>query len=278
MARIGMVNYINTAPIYEVWKEQVHRPDWLVTEAPPVELNRLLAAGELDLGFVSSIEYAVRPQQYRIMADLSIAATGPVGSVFLFSSVPPEQLDSRPVLLTGQSDTSVRLLQIILEDFFAVRPQYLRGDISAPQPQDHDHGERPEAVLAIGDDALRLAMEKQYPVQLDLGEFWHRHTDLPFVFAVCAVREDFLQAEPAAAREIHQALLTCRDQGLARLPAISRQAARRIPMDKDACLCYLQAMEYDLDPRKQQALEEFFTRLLAHGKADSKALPLKIMQ
>ncbi|MBW2329001.1 MAG: ABC transporter substrate-binding protein, partial [Deltaproteobacteria bacterium] len=104
MARIGMVNYINTAPIYEVWKEQVDRPDWQVIEAPPSNLNRMLAADELDLGFVSSYEYAVRPEKYRILSDLSISATGPVGSVFLFSTTRPEQLDDKLVFMTGQSD------------------------------------------------------------------------------------------------------------------------------------------------------------------------------
>ncbi|CAK8719625.1 MAG: hypothetical protein D3917_09395 [Candidatus Electrothrix sp. AX5] len=31
VSRIGMVNDINTALIYEVWKEQVYRPNWPVT-------------------------------------------------------------------------------------------------------------------------------------------------------------------------------------------------------------------------------------------------------
>lgn len=276
MVRIGMVNYINTAPIYEVWKEQVRRPDWVVTEAPPSELNRMLAAGELDLGFVSSYEYAARPEQYRIMADLSISATGPVGSVFLFSSVPPEQLEGRQVLMTGQSDTSVQLLRIILEDFLLVRPEYISGEVFGARTSDNE----PAAVLAIGDEALRMAVEKssRYPVQVDLAEFWHRETGLPFVFAVCAVREDFLFTAEATARELHQALIDCRDQGLRRLPEICERAARRIPMDRDACHRYLLAMEYDLGPSKQRALNEFFTRLIRHGEANGRALPLKIFQ
>ncbi|MCI5212406.1 MAG: ABC transporter substrate-binding protein, partial [Candidatus Electrothrix sp. ATG2] len=167
MARFGMVNYINTAPIYEVWKEQVHRPDWPVTEAPPAQLNRLLAAGELDLGFVSCYEYAARPEQYRIMADLSISATGPVGSVFLFSSLPPEQLDQKQILMTGQSDTSVWLLRIILEDFFSIKPEYISGEVFASRTPEQE----PAAALAIGDEALRLATDKAspYPVRLDLA-------------------------------------------------------------------------------------------------------------
>jgi chorismate dehydratase len=276
MARFGMVNYINTTPIYEVWKEQVQRPDWPVTEAPPAQLNGLLAAGQLDLGFISCYEYAARPEQYKIMADLSISATGPVGSVFMFSSVPPEQLNGKKVLMTGQSKTSVWLLRIILEDFFSVSPEYTSGEIFAKRRPE----EEPAAVLVIGDEALRLATDtaSPYPVRLDLAEFWNQQTGLPFVFSVCAVREDFLATAEDTARELHQTLLSCRDQGRKRLPELSKRAARRIPMDPTACLHYLQAMEYDLGPAKLEALEKFFSRLIRHGAASKNALPLKIFQ
>ncbi|WP_456385517.1 menaquinone biosynthetic enzyme MqnA/MqnD family protein [Desulfolithobacter sp.] len=272
MARIGMVNYINTAPIYEVWKEEVARSDWVVTEAPPSTLNRLLAAGELDLGFVSSFEYAARPSRYRILADLSISATGPVGSVFLFSTVPPGALDGQLVLLTGQSDTSVSLVKIILEEFIGVRPEYMVGEVYGPHRDDAGvHG-----VLAIGDEALRLRLENSYPYQTDLAEFWNNQTGLPFVFAVCAIRESFLQQSEQTAREIHHSFLACRDRGLARLPEICDRVARRIPMDCEACSRYLRAMEYDLDESKQEALKRFFSLLIARGEADPQALPLKI--
>ena len=272
MARIGMVNYINTAPIYEIWKEQVDEADWHVVEAPPTSLNQMLAADELDLGFVSSYEYAARPDRYRILADLSISATGPVGSVFLFSKVAPEDLDGQSVLMTGQSDTSVSLVKLILEEFFSVKPIYFRGEVFAERTADQE----PAAVLAIGDEALRLRFEDRYPLQLDLAEVWHKETALPFVFAVCAVREEYLQNHADEVRRIHQTLLTCRARGLARLPEICELVARRIPMDCDACSSYLHAMEYDLQHIKQQALERFFTLLIERGEADAHALPLKI--
>jgi chorismate dehydratase len=269
-----MVNYINTAPIYEVWKEQVNRPDWQVIEAPPSSLNRMLAADELDLGFVSSYEYAARPWKYRILADLSISATGPVGSVFLFSTLPLEELENKLVLMTGQSDTSVCLVRIILEEFLGVRPRYTSGEVfGAPVP-----GNEPAAVLAIGDEALRLKVENRYPVRVDLAEVWNKKTGLPFVFAVCAVREEFLGRQADTAREIHQTFLDCRRLGLEQLPEICDRVARRIPMDCEACSLYLRAMEYDLGPAKQAALERFFTLLIDRGEADKAALPLKIFQ
>ncbi len=272
MARIGMVNYINTAPIYEIWKEEISEPDWQVIEAPPSRLNRMLADDALDLGFVSSIEYAARPNRYQILADLSISATGPVGSVFLFSTIAPEELGGKPVLLSGQSDTSVCLLRIILEEFFSIQPDYFRGEIFARRPNEPD----PAAVLAIGDEALRLRVGQKYPIQLDLGQVWHENTALPFVFAVFAVREKYLQDKTEEVRRIHQALLTCRNRGLGRLPEICERVAPRIPMKMDVCSSYLQAIEYDLQDMKQQALERFFTLLIKRGEAESRALPLKI--
>jgi chorismate dehydratase len=268
---IGMVNYINTAPIYEEWKARAIPADWQVTEAPPSTLNRLLAADRLDLGFVSSHEYATRPEKYRVLADLSISATGPVGSVFLFSSLPPEELGGRPVLLTGQSQTSVALVKIVLEEFIKVQPHYRTGEVFA----DGQCARDVSAVLAIGDEALRLHAEGIHPYRLDLADIWHRITGLPFVFAVFAVREEFIQNHPATLRQVWQTLIDCRDKGRERLAEISRLVAPRIPMDEAACCDYLRRIEHHLGPDHRKGLELFFTFLVRRGEVAGNALPLK---
>jgi chorismate dehydratase len=270
--RIGMVNYINTAPIYEEWKARPIPADWQVTEAPPSTLNRLLAENGIDLGYVSSHEYAVRPERYRILADLSISATGPVGSVFLFSSLPPEELGGRTVLLTGQSQTSVALVKIVLEEFSNVRPRYRVGEVCAGGQRDPDIS----AVLAIGDEALRLHTGRMYPYQLDLADIWYKATGLPFVFAVFAVREEFVKNHPSTLRQVWQTLIDCRNRGRERLPEISRAVAPRIPMDEAACNDYLDKIEHQLSPTHQKGLELFFTYLVRRGEAPDNALPLKI--
>lgn len=267
---IGMVKYLNTAPIHEKWKQTVHRPDWTMIEAAPSVLNRMLDQGGIDLGFVSSFEYAASPERYQIMAGLSISANGPVGSVFLFSHLPMEQLDRAPVLLTSQSQTSVSLVKIILEDFHGVRPRYAQGDVLL-DCQDY------QAVLAIGDDALRLVDSSTYLYQFDLGDIWKRHTGLPFVFAVCAVRNDFAASHPEQLSAIHRELLRCRDEGKADLPEICRISALRIPMSEKKCYEYLTAIEYDLEAKKRKALESFFTYLIKRGEVSPRALPLKIL-
>ncbi len=270
-ARIGMVNYINTAQIYEQWKKDVSDPDWIVTEAPPSTLNHLLAEDRLDMGLVSSYEYAVRPEKYRILADLSISATGPVGSVFLFSNERPETMSGKLVLLTGQSETSAALVKIVLEEFYSTSPRYITGDISSPEQYSQDIS----AVLAIGDDALRLREEKRYSRQLDLADIWNRHTGLPFVFAVFAVNEHFAGSSPAVLKKIWQTLIHCREKGKERLHEISLTVARRIPMDVESCYRYLSNIEHNLNKNHQLALEKFFQYLIERGEVSATALPLK---
>ena len=271
-ARIGMVNYINTAPIYEIWKEKELPANWQIIEGQPRQLNELLLANEIDMGFVSAFAYALHPERYQIFAGLSISATGPVGSVFLFSRVPVQELDGQKVMLTMQSDTSIRLVQIILEEFYRIQPEYSTGAVYGPDSA----AAEAQAVLAIGDDALRISRENTYPVHLDLGEAWMRQTGLPFVFSVCVVREDFIQEQPEEARRIREMLLACRREGGTRMAEICQTVSDRIPMEHAACTRYLHAIEHDLTPIKIKALETYFSYLIARKEVPATALPVKI--
>lgn len=275
-ARIGMVNFINTAPLYEKWQQLVKRPDWQVTEAPPTTLNRMLYNNELDLGFVSSHEYAAHPHLYKLLPGLSISATGPVGSVFLFSKKDPELLAGETVLLSSLSQTSVSLVKIILEEYYQVVPTYLSGTITSDGklPQDAE-GKDIQAVLAIGDNALRLRESDLFPVKLDLSEVWQKMTGLPFVFAVWAVREEFCRKDPENIAQIQHELLRCIEEGKRDLQAICNIVAPRIPMATNDCFDYLCGMEYDLDADKLKALEVFFDYLIERGEVSAKALPVK---
>ncbi len=239
-------------------------------EAPPAVLNRKLASGEVDLGFVSSYEYGARPDRYKILSGLTISANGPVGSVFLFSHLPMDQLDGARVLLSAQSETSVNLVKIILEEYYKVRPQYETGDVLSAKHKNF------KAVLAIGDDALRLVDSSVFLYQFDLGDIWKRETGLPFVFSVCAVREEFCAEQPEMLSDIHRELLRCRDEGKDDLRAICGMAAPRIPMTEKRCFEYLSAIEYDLGSQKRKALEIFFEHLIKRGDIPKNAVPLKI--
>ncbi len=269
--RIGMVNFINTAPLYDVWQRTVNRPEWNVVEASPTVLNSMLYANELDMGLVSSQEYAAHPQDYLILDDISISASGPVGSVFLFSRCEPNLLAGRTLLLSGQSQTSVSLVKIILEEFYHVLPNYEVGSVLGAQ-ENKDIW----AVLAIGDEALLLLQNKTYPHMVDLSKLWYEKTSLPFVFAIWAMREEFCSKNPELVMEIHRELLRCKNKGKQDLKNISKRVAPRVSMDAEACYEYLRDIEHDLCPDKKKGLVRFIEYLIERGDGVAEALPLKI--
>jgi chorismate dehydratase len=269
--RIGMVNFINTAPLYDVWLRTVDRPEWNIVEAAPAVLNRMLYADQLDMGLVSSQEYAAHPENYILLDDISISASGPVGSVFLFSKCAPEDLTDKLVLLSGQSQTSVSLVKIILEKFYNVVPWYEVG--SALEAQ---HNSDISAVLAIGDEALILAQNGIYPHKIDLGKIWYKETSLPFVFAVWAMREEFCRNNPGIVREVHDELLRCRKEGQKDLKNISKRVGPRVSMDAESCYEYLSGIEHDLNLEKKKGLIRFIEYLIEKGEGVPEALPLRI--
>jgi chorismate dehydratase len=96
----------------------------------------------------------------------------------------------------------------------------------------------------------------------DLGEAWRAWTGLPFVFAVWAARRD---ADRAAVRDVHRALLASRKWGLAHLGDLAAQAAAATGVDRAACAEYLSGLDYSLSCRHLAGLTDFLRRLAARG-------------
>src|SRR5881396_3550133 len=249
--KIGRIGYINCAPVYGAIDRGIVRlphGGQLVT-GTPVELNDLLAAGELSLSVISAIEYLRHSKDLVLLPDLAISCDGPVRSVALFSRRTVGQLDGWTVLLSASSRTSVALLELLCRDVWKVRPHFAEaraeaGDLESLAGLPHD------AVLVIGDAALLLAARHAYPHRYDLGEEWKRWTGMPFVFAVWAARRS---SDPARVRRIHKALLAARDWGLAHLDLLAEAAARATGLD------------YALTASHLAGLTDFFRRLAARG-------------
>ena len=174
--RIGAVSYLNTKPL-------VHRLDELAPEAVvsyevPSRLSTALAAGELDVALVPSIELASHPE-WTIVSDACIGCCGPVLSVKLAFRVPPDQV--RSLALDEGSRTSAVLSQVLLHDLHGVQPQLT----SLPIGCDLGDSEA-DAVLVIGDRAIRTD-ESCFDQVWDLGDRWCRWAELPFCVRRCGL-------------------------------------------------------------------------------------------
>ena len=261
--RVGKVSFINTLPIFYPLESGAIRHDFQIIEGTPVELNGLLAAGKLDLGLVSSVEYGRRFERYLLLPDLSISCKTKVCSVLLLSRVALEELNGQEILLTPKSDTSVALLKLLFSRRFSLQPRYRVADY-------HLSGSRwPDgaaAVLAIGDDALQLRKNPEVKMALDLGAAWHDWTGCPFVFAVWALRSETLAQRDGEVHRAHATLLQARDYGLRHLDKVSEPFDQCTWFSQKECNHYLQTIEYDLDVDKQAGLMLFFDMLCEMGE------------
>src|SRR6185369_16370704 len=97
MLRIGRIEYANCTPIFHALQKQFPDSNYCYIGGVPAQLNALLASGGIDFCPSSSIAYALKPERYLIIPNISISSCGPVKSVLLFSSKPIEDLNGRNV-------------------------------------------------------------------------------------------------------------------------------------------------------------------------------------
>ncbi len=251
--RIGQIEYANCTPIFAALKGRFACENYRFVGGVPTELNALLARGEIDVCPSSSIEYGKHPGSYLIMPDISISADGPVKSVLLFSRRPLEELDSRTIGLTTESETSVNLLRIILAKSFNFRNVFERTPLPLSEAL-----QQFSALLLIGDAALREGMGNSGLFVYDLGELWRSFTGLPFVFALWMVTRDAAERKREEVLAFSTALRAARRYAYDSYETIADQCAERQWMGGDALVDYWRTISYDLSPRHVEGLTRFF--------------------
>jgi chorismate dehydratase len=177
--RVGRIPYANLVPIFHGLATGDVPGGVSFVDGHPSELNRKLRDGDLDLAPSSSIEYAVHPDRYLLCPDISISSKRRVMSVLLLSNGPLRRLPPDPIAVTGSSDTSITLLEILLRESLGRKNLLVRTELPAREAL-----RRYPAHLVIGDEAIRAAVDRVAPHVTDLGEWWWRETGKPFVFAL----------------------------------------------------------------------------------------------
>ena len=249
--RIGAVRYLNSKPL-------VHRLDEFAPQAEivydvPSRLADRLAAGELDVGLIPSIEF-FRGRGYTIVPGLAVVSDGPVDSVKLFCRKP--LTDVRSLALDEGSRTSQALARILLSECYGVRPSI------EPLGLDCDETDtRADAVLLIGDRAMK-AETADFPFVVDLGHEWSRWTGLPFVYAFWAVRSG------VDLGGVDRALKRAKEAGCREVASIAADEGPRLGLATDLCERYLrERIRFDLGRRELQGLERFYLLAAESGLA-----------
>jgi len=269
--RIGAVSYLNTKPLIATLGRHLDSGSELRLDLPS-RLATQLASGELDFGLIPAIEFFrgpellpdtnPNPDPYRIVSNACIACRGIVRSVRLFFRVPPNQV--RSIAIDEGSRTSVALALILLHQRFGVRPTLV------PLPIEADpNSATSDAVLVIGDRAMRPERYDSFTENWDLGLEWYRETGLPFVFAMWVGRQS--KSGPALAEQLEQA----RDEGVHMIERLSQQHAPKYALSIAECIEYLSVnLRFTMHEDEIQGLMTFYRMAAELNLTSNSAQPV----
>ena len=242
MKRIGSVPYLNSVPLTHGIEEQI---DFVV----PSALAKKIRNGELDAALVSVTE-ALFHENYDILDGVAVASNGPVKSVFLAHRQRLEEIQT--IYCDTASLTSVNLLRVLLAER-GINPVF------EPLP-DYAQASELDNVLLIGNSGIDFVRAPHEHKIWDLGTAWKELTDLPFVYAVWAMRRGCHD------EVLRNKLLTAKANGLKHLPEI---IATHPDYDEDLRSAYLGGhIRYALGEREKAGLNKFIELLKLHGHSE----------
>jgi chorismate dehydratase len=221
-------------------------------DGPPRAVNALLISGAIDSAPSSSFEYILHADRYLLMPGLCTSGRGEVKSVLLFSRVPWESLDGKPVFLSPHSATSNTLFRVLSRFHFGVEPECIDPD-ATEKPS-------PVAKVAIGDEALRESAAGLWPYRYDLAETWQLWQGTPLPLGLWIVRAEAWESKREAVVQyyahLRNSLTTFFANPTAALAAWDRTYP--LPLGLDKALEFFPTADYELKPEHERALSAFY--------------------
>ena len=214
-----------------------------VLELPPNELTTAIADNQIQGGLIPLIDTFDLDDSMRTLSGFCLATVAQAGSVKLHSKIPIVELAGKTVAVPWESPTSVKLLQVLLEVKYGVKPA---AYVKETEPH--------EAQLLVGNLGLRHRRGlREHPHIYDLGEEWNRWTNLPFVFARWALRNDVERADALMIEDSLYTSLQDWSDGLYRVlgPAIP------LPIHPQEIHMYTQGLRYFMGRPEEKSVTKF---------------------
>jgi chorismate dehydratase len=253
--RVGHIQFLNCMPIYWGLVHSGALLDIDLVKDSSERLGERLVAGDLDIAPIPVATFLKHSEDLVVLEGPAVGSDGPVMSCNLISQLPFEDLDRQRVALGSTSRTTVQLARLLLRERYRVTPDYF----TCPPDLSLMMQEAPAAVL-IGDPALRAALHdvpRHGLHMLDLGQAWKDWTGLPMVFAVWAVRREYLAAHPDLVREVHHAFLRSVELAVSEVDKVAAQVARWEVFDAAELEKYYTSLDFSFGPRQLAGVREF---------------------
>ena len=237
--RIGSVGYLNAVPLTRGIESEL-------ILATPARLAEMLRRDELDAALVSITEVLLN-DRYDILDGVAISSFGEVYSVILAHKKPLEE--ATEIFCDTASLTSVNLLKVLLAEK-NLFPQF--------KPlENYEAALEKDFVLLIGDRAIDFQRAPHTHEIFDLGYAWTEMTNLPFVYAVWALRRGIEN------KELRRELREAKNFGMETLDYV---IGSREEYDEDFRRDYFEwNIQYNLAPDEKRGIERFCELLQKHN-------------
>jgi len=255
--RVGRIPFLVCAPFFHDFLTEDQLPDVEFVDGTPSAHCAGLKDGSIHLSPASSITFAQKPGAFVLSSRLCTSCSFEVRSVKLFSRYPVESLSGRRVKLSSQSQTSVALLRILLEERFGVTPEYVPG-LAA------DAGD--DACLLIGDQALEENERHRFAYGYDLAALWQEWQGLPFVFGAWVISKDALvpQLRPVLDRYLERTEESIEKFRRDVHGSLSRWLEKYpVNLPNEVIEDYYGVLDYRFTPERKQSLS-IFLEIAAH--------------
>ncbi len=247
--RIGSVPYLNAAPLTRDLAGEL-------IFAPPSKLAEMIRRDELDAALVSITEVLLN-DRYDILDGIAIASLGEVYSVLLAHKKPLVEVTE--IFCDTASLTSVNLLKVLLAEK-NLFPKFL-------PLESYEAAQEKDFVLLIGDRAIEFQRQPRRSEAkadatstheiFDLGTAWTELTNLPFVYAVWALRRGIEN------KELRHELRAAKHFGMETLEHIIET---REEFDADFRRDYFEwHIHFHLGEDEKRAIAKFCELLLKHN-------------
>jgi len=261
--RVAAISFLNPAPLLfdfeHAPQQQLLAERYDVHYTLPSLCAEQLRTAESDLGLVPIASLPTLPGVVTI-PGCTIASLDKVRSIQLVVSPGLTLEDVRTVAADAASRSSAAYVRILLDHFYGCQPVFheQQADLEAMLATS-------DAALLIGDPAL-LALDHPHLRQqfsnctwIDVAQLWQKHTQLPWVAAVWAVRRLALEETGISAATLIADLEHSRDAGMAHMDTIVREWSQRLPLSEHIIETYLtENIHYTLDETCLRAIERFF--------------------
>jgi chorismate dehydratase len=164
-----------------------------------------------------------------------------------------EELGGKTIAVSSESDTSVALLKIILKEFLSLKCKFktvkfrtLKSGLSSFP-----------AFLLIGDSAMKEARKRTAPHVYDLAELWHKHTRLPFVFALWIVRKETVSEKRELLNKLSSDLIKANKYAQKQFPLIAKKTSQKEWLTEEGLVNYWKKISYNLTEKHMEGLRLF---------------------